>query len=756
MRIRELSRSRWCLAAAFVALAGLVRPPQAAAQAEVLAILGALKEAYEGYKDLNEVLTSNEPSKEDQISDKLTTLESEYKEAKKELDIVNDKVDLAIKVERQIDFHQTRQHIEDVRSEADTAVEQIALWKEHGKTDQFLLDQALDHSLSAANNMFEGRDFFLRPGNGDDDWVFEYRAALPAYLYVLTVRKGVLAIGEPDFRSDPVIQAEFAKHVARLDEIMASMDGAIQCKTDGSQPPPDPAGLYDLCSYCSDTITGAISAIDNGVSSTLEHVCEPQVNGSPQDYSDGSGFLQFYDRFRIQQQTGWVDLRNLRDLVDVDAHPSGGVEVIHHYNALIGYGGQCLTSVGPPLKEPVMQPCDGSLAQDWQRDSYGALRSTNGCLEVYRFSTENGARLTLDDCSRAPGERWTLTAAGEVRGIGNKCLDVKDFSTAPGAAVQMYDCWGGPVQQWSLAAPPGPSITSIDRTSGPISGGTYVHITGTGFDPSAPGDNNMQAFFGDAPSDYFWCEDATRCTLRSPAVTGPGPVLVRVKVGGVFSTEAILFNYDAYPALVGIDWYWSNTSISVSLDGYAPAGGTTVALGVSDPAAVGLPSSVTVPAGFASASVPVQLLPIASPETVTVTASYGGVSLSTSFDVAAWPALSLDLGGSDYLDAGASATASVSLHAAAPAGGAVVALVSSDASAIPVPASVTIAPGQKTATFAITNYYSGLAEHVTITAGYGSATASNGLWVPEEPGCRPHKCPLGYYFDPDSCSCMAE
>jgi hypothetical protein len=164
---------------------------------------------------------------------------------------------------------------------------------------------------------------------------------------------------------------------------------------------------------------------------------------------------------------------------------------------------------------------------------------------------------------------------------------------------------------------------------------------------------------------------------------------------------------------------------------------------------------VTVPAGFAGTSVPVQLLPTPTAETVTITASYEGVALSTSFDVAAWPPLSLELGDADYLDAGASATASVSLNTAAPAGGAVVALVSSDPSAVPVPATVTIPAGQKTATFTITNYYSGVPEHVSISAAYSGLTASSGLWVPEEPTCRPRQCPKGFYFDPDSCACVS-
>jgi hypothetical protein len=748
MSVRKLSQSHWRVMVAVLLLGGLIKPPQAAAQAEELAIAGAIKEAYDAYKDMESVLTSDDPSEQDQIADRVTALEHDYKQVQKEIDALTELMKQNMRVERQDSFIKTLTDIEAVRAVADTAADQIAEWKYRGKKDVFLLNEALDHSLTAANTMRESTAFFLRPGDGESDMVFDYRSALPAYLYVLTVRRAVLFLAQPDFRTDPVIQNELSKQVARLDEILAAIDAPIQCDQSGSLPP-DAAGYYDICSFCSDPITGKTSAIDGEYPRPLSPHCEDPLYGSAQDYTDGLGFFAFYDRYRTQEKVGYVDLRKLRDLVEADTHSSGTTEIFHHYKALIGYGGLCLTSPGL-----VMEPCDGSPAQEWQRDSNGALRSLDRCLEVDHFFTSNGAKLRLDDCSSAPGERWTLTTAGDVRGIGGKCLDVKDMSTAAGTPVQMYDCWGGPNQQWSLAAPPGPSITAIDPSSGPIAGGSYVHITGTGFDPAATAGNNMQAFFGDVASDYVSCEDSTRCTVRSPAVASPGPAYISVKVSGIFSTETALFTYHAHPALTGIDRYWSTSSIGISLDGYAPEGGTTVALGSSDPAAVGIPSSVTVPAGSSGTSFPVQLLPTPTAETVTVTASYEAVALSTSFDVAAWPPLSINLGAADFLDAGASSTASVSLNTVAPAGGAVVALVSSDPSAIPVPSSVTVPAGQKTATFTVTNYYSGVPKRVTISAAYNGLAASSGLFVPEEPTCRPRQCPKGFYWDPDSCACL--
>jgi hypothetical protein len=746
MIVRRLLASQRVVVAVVLVVATLLRPPQAGAQAEVLAVAGAIKAAYGAYNDVQNLLRSGDPTQQDQIIAKLTALENDYAQFKSELHDLNDKIKDLIWINEQQHFLDVQDQVEQIRAAADTAAEEVALWKSGGKQDANLLNTALDHALQAANELRDRDALFKRAGSTQNSPpVFDYRSALPAYLYVLNVRKAVLTLAVPDFRANPIYQDEFKKHLVVLDGLLANIDAPIRCDASGSWPP-NSGSYYDICSYCSDPITGAWSAINGESPQAMSPHCEYPLFGSFQDYADASGFFGFYDRYRTQDDVGYVALRNLRDLVAADTH-SSSVEIRYQYKALVGYGAKCLTSPGL-----VMEACDGSTAQEWQQDSYGALRSLGRCLEVHRFETTNGAKLELDDCSRAPGEQWTLTAAGDLRGIGGKCLDLKDFNTAPGAAVQMWDCWGGANQKWALTTPPGPVITAIDPSSGPVSGGTYVHITGSGFDPSAPLESN-KALFDNTPSGYVLCETSTECTVRSPQVAAAGPVLVRVQIGGVFSTEGVFFTYNPYPTLTGFDWLWSNQTIAVQLDGYAPAGGATIALGSSDPAAVGIPASVTVPAGSSGTSFPVALLPTPNAERVTVSGTYNGASMSTSFDVVAWPPLSLDLGAADALPAGASATARVSLNRPAPAGGASVALLSSVPSAIPVPSSLTIPAGQTTVVFTITNSYSGQPKQVVISAAWNGLTASSSLYVPQQPGCQPHPCPRGFYWDPDSCGC---
>ncbi|MFF6776497.1 endo-1,4-beta-xylanase [Streptomyces sp. NPDC012637] len=70
------------------------------------------------------------------------------------------------------------------------------------------------------------------------------------------------------------------------------------------------------------------------------------------------------------------------------------------------------------------------------------------CLDVPGAGTTDGTQLNLWDCNNAVNQRWTYTAAGELRVYGDKCLDAG--GTGNGAKVQIYSCWGGDNQKWRL------------------------------------------------------------------------------------------------------------------------------------------------------------------------------------------------------------------------------------------------------------------------------------------------------------------
>ncbi|MGW2151825.1 ThuA domain-containing protein [Nonomuraea bangladeshensis] len=74
------------------------------------------------------------------------------------------------------------------------------------------------------------------------------------------------------------------------------------------------------------------------------------------------------------------------------------------------------------------------------------------CLDVSGASQANGAQAQIWDCNGQNNQRWTSTAASELRVYGNKCLDVNGAGTADGTAVIIWDCNGQNNQKWRLNA----------------------------------------------------------------------------------------------------------------------------------------------------------------------------------------------------------------------------------------------------------------------------------------------------------------
>ncbi|HEV2782329.1 MAG TPA: ricin-type beta-trefoil lectin domain protein [Actinophytocola sp.] len=74
------------------------------------------------------------------------------------------------------------------------------------------------------------------------------------------------------------------------------------------------------------------------------------------------------------------------------------------------------------------------------------------CMDVSGQSQANGAQLIIWDCNGGGNQRWTSTAAGELRVYDTKCLDVLNQATTPGSAVSIWDCNGGNNQKWTLNA----------------------------------------------------------------------------------------------------------------------------------------------------------------------------------------------------------------------------------------------------------------------------------------------------------------
>ena len=150
----------------------------------------------------------------------------------------------------------------------------------------------------------------------------------------------------------------------------------------------------------------------------------------------------------------------------------------------------------------------------------------------------------------------------------------------------------------------------------------------------------------------------------------------------------------------------SSSTGTVTLSAAAPAGGAEVTLSTienpDNPPVASVPTSVTVPAGATSADFTVSTtpLPVGASAIVAIRGLYRGVVSAATLIVtsaSSLSALSLD---PSSVRGGAPSIGTVTLSAAAPTGGAVVALASSD-SAASVPASVAVPPGATSANFTI-------------------------------------------------------
>jgi hypothetical protein len=282
----------------------------------------------------------------------------------------------------------------------------------------------------------------------------------------------------------------------------------------------------------------------------------------------------------------------------------------------------------------------------------------------------------------------------------------------------------------------GAKITSISPSNGPITGGTSVEIMGSGF-PRYDGITalNTPVFF-DGAQTMAQC-NLTACSVATPRAMHPGPVHVIVIAFGVASTpsppDADVFGYNEFPKLTQFrlpDPFFG-IEAGVLLDGNAPAGDAEIKLKSSDPSAVSLDRTVTIPAGAQFTTVRLTFTPISRPETVTLTATYEGSSVNANLDISAAPPISLSILGGGELEVGQSVPATVTLNTPAPLMGAIVALVPSDPSAIRItPQDVPIRPGDQAGTFTIKETYSGPPKRVTITATYSGESASALLTVP--------------------------
>ncbi len=279
-------------------------------------------------------------------------------------------------------------------------------------------------------------------------------------------------------------------------------------------------------------------------------------------------------------------------------------------------------------------------------------------------------------------------------------------------------------------ANPTGNITGIEDTStsnAPVSGAAFKATYSVASSPTN-GRGMMTVTSGSGGNAVIYMISASK--FVAVPLNDPNPAVWDFELSSV-SASLSLSSLSLNPTSVT----GGNSSTgTVTLSGPAPSGGAQVTLSSSNTGAASVPSSVTVAAGATSATFTVSTSAVTASSTVTISATYGGATRSASLTVtpAAPPALtlsSLSLNPTSVVGGMQSSTGTVTLSGPAPAGGAQVALSSSNTGAASVPSSAIVPAGATSTTFTVSTSAVIASSTVTISATYGGATRSASLTV---------------------------
>ena len=228
---------------------------------------------------------------------------------------------------------------------------------------------------------------------------------------------------------------------------------------------------------------------------------------------------------------------------------------------------------------------------------------------------------------------------------------------------------------------------------------------------------------------------ATSANFAVSTSSNPNSTAVVITAAFDDATRSALLTLTLMPAVTLSSLSLDPTSVTggtpstgtVTLNTAAPAGGTAVALSSSNTAVAIVPAIVTVPAGATSANFTVATSPVTASTSVAISGTYSGVTGGAWLTVIPATTLSSMSLNPSSVPAGSPSTGTVALSAAAPAGGAAIALSSSNTSVATVPGSVTVGPGATSANFTVSTSSSCTSSAVTISGTYGGVTRSAGL-----------------------------
>lgn len=447
-------------------------------------------------------------------------------------------------------------------------------------------------------------------------------------------------------------------------------------------------------------------AITDGTSNTLL-VSEILRGGNRLD----TGFYKIAPTGAGQWFTWYGSVTNENDTVDGFAwgangsfYVAGRVQSIDSSTLLLQKYQQAVFSVGPPTV-------------------IGGTSAT-ATLTLPDPARADGYSLAATDDSTVLTTPATLSVAGSA---STGSIEVQTLPVSSHTAGNITLTFGNTTFTTRLSvAAPTPATVTVTPSSiiGGSNGNVNVTLSGpapTGGIVVALGRSNPIA---NVPAAMYIPASQTTGTVlfSTGGVTVDTPVTVSASLNNVVKTAAVTI---LRAKLVAVNTVGSSMvggapiQGTVYLDGKAAGAGAVVSLS-DDSSFVTMPSSVTITAGYKTATYTAATSAVTSNQTITISAVLNGITKTTTFTLSL-PIHSL-LISPDVIVKNSTASGMVVLSQPAPAGGATITLVSGAPALVGVPAAVFIPAGGTSRSFTITTGNVASPTLVGVFATYNSST----------------------------------
>jgi non-reducing end alpha-L-arabinofuranosidase len=97
-----------------------------------------------------------------------------------------------------------------------------------------------------------------------------------------------------------------------------------------------------------------------------------------------------------------------------------------------------------------MWDCTGGVNQQWTVEPDGTLQVYGKCMDITGANYGNGTLIELWDCTGGGNQQWQSVNGTLVNPASGKCLDDPGFNTANGTQLELWACNGGSNQRWTL------------------------------------------------------------------------------------------------------------------------------------------------------------------------------------------------------------------------------------------------------------------------------------------------------------------